>query len=72
MKVRMTTLTALITSVFLMTVAAGQALAGGLKDTSYEFFSTVGFPADPSDSPGGQMPTPIIRRLFPIHPHGRG
>jgi len=49
MKLRLTTFVTLITTVLLMTVAAGQALAGGLKDTSYDFFSTVGFPADPSD-----------------------
>lgn len=36
MKVRMTTLVTLFTTVFLMTFAAGQALAGGLIDTSYE------------------------------------
>ena len=31
------------------TIVPGEAAAGGLKDTSYELFSTVGFPADPSD-----------------------
>lgn len=49
MKQRRTTFVTLITTALLMTVGIGQTLAGGLKDTGYEFFSTVGFPADPSD-----------------------
>lgn len=63
MKVRSTKFTTLITTVLLMTVAAGQTLAGGLKDTSYETWEVTTFSA-PTDLFRNQWWDPAVKVLY--------